>query len=218
MHEHAKEAVDVGSALLGWMEDPDTDRGIHFADNAGGWSFRSYADLAGSVAEVAGRLEQAGLGRDGIVCIALPSGPEFVAAFFGTLIAGGTPSPVAPPLVFRSADEYLSQLTRQLQAASPCLVVSDADLLPVMVEAAQAAGLDCPCLRLPWPASAASCRHGRPPGWRCCSSPPAPAGAHGGSGSPGATWRHTSRRCTNGSAGARTTASPAGFRSTTTWA
>jgi hypothetical protein len=41
MHEHAKEAVDVGSALLGWMEDPDTDRGIHFADNAGGWSFRS---------------------------------------------------------------------------------------------------------------------------------------------------------------------------------
>jgi fatty-acyl-CoA synthase len=149
MHEHAKEAVDVGSALLGWMEDPDTDRGIHFADNAGGWSFRSYADLAGSVAEVAGRLEQAGLGRDGIVCIALPSGPEFVAAFFGTLIAGGTPSPVAPPLVFRSADEYLSQLTRQLQAASPCLVVSDADLLPVMVEAAQAAGLDCPCLRLP---------------------------------------------------------------------
>jgi hypothetical protein len=217
MHEHAKEAVDVGSALLGWMEDPDTDRGIHFADNAGGWSFRSYADLAGSVAEVAGRLEQAGLGRDGIVCIALPSGPEFVAAFFGTLIAGGTPSPVAPPLIFRSADEYLSQLTRQLQAASPCLVVSDADLLPVMVEAAQAAGLDCP-FACPWPASAASCRHGRPLGWRCCSSPPAPAGAHGGSGSPGATWRHTSRRCTNGSAGARTTASPAGFRSTTTWA
>jgi hypothetical protein len=41
MHEHAKEALDVGSALLGWMEDPDTDRGIHFADNAGGWSFRS---------------------------------------------------------------------------------------------------------------------------------------------------------------------------------
>jgi fatty-acyl-CoA synthase len=141
--------VDVGSALLGWLEDPEVDRGIHFADNAGGWSFRSYAEVAGSVAEAAGRLEQAGLGRDGIVCIAAPSGPEFVAAFFGTLIAGGTPSPVAPPLIFRSADEYLSQLTRQLQAASPCLVVSDADLLPVMVEAAQAAGLDCPCLRLP---------------------------------------------------------------------
>ena len=148
-HEHGKEAVDVGSALLRWLDDPDEDRGIHFADNAGGWSFRSYAELAGSVAECAGGLEQAGLGRDGIVCIAAPSGPEFVAAFFGALIAGGTPSPVAPPLIFRSADEYLSQLTRQLQAASPCLVVSDADLHPVVVEAAQAAGLDCPCLALP---------------------------------------------------------------------
>jgi acyl-CoA synthetase (AMP-forming)/AMP-acid ligase II len=141
--------VDVRSALLRWLEDPDTDRGIHFADNAGGWSFRSYAELASSVAECAGRLQDAGLRTGGIVCIAAPSGPEFVAAFFGTLIAGGTPSPVAPPLIFRSADEYLSQLTRQLQAASPCLVVSDADLLPVVAGAAQAAGLDCPCLRLP---------------------------------------------------------------------
>jgi len=140
--------VDVGSALLGWLEDPDTDRGIHFADNAGGWSFRSYAELAGSVAECAGRLQDTGLGAGGIVCIAAPSGPEFVAAFFGTLIAGGTPSPVAPPLIFRSADEYVSQLARQLQAASPCLVVADADLLPVVVRAVEDARLDCPCLQL----------------------------------------------------------------------
>jgi fatty-acyl-CoA synthase len=141
--------VDVGSALLRWLDDPDTDRGIHFADNAGGWSFRSYADLASSVAEVAGRLQDAGLRTGGVICIAVPSGPEFVAAFFGALIAGGTPSPVAPPLIFRSADEYVSQLTRQLQAASPCLVVSDADLQPVVAGAAQATGLDCPCLSLP---------------------------------------------------------------------
>jgi acyl-CoA synthetase (AMP-forming)/AMP-acid ligase II len=71
-----------------------------------------------------------------------------VAAFFGTLIAGGTPSPLAPPLIFRSADEYVSQLTRQLQAASPCLVVSDADLLSVVAGAVETAGLDCPCLAL----------------------------------------------------------------------
>jgi fatty-acyl-CoA synthase len=141
--------VDVGSALLRWLEDPDTDRGIHFADSAGGWSFRSYAELAGSVAEGAGKLQDAGLRTGGVVCIALPSGPEFVAAFFGALIAGGTPSPLAPPLIFRSADEYLSQLTRQLQAASPSLVVSDADLLPIVAGAAQTAGLDCPCLSLP---------------------------------------------------------------------
>jgi fatty-acyl-CoA synthase len=141
--------VDVGSALLRWLEDPDTDRGIHFAEDAGGWSFRSYAELAGSAAECAGRLQDAGLCTGGIVCIAAPSGPEFVAACFGTLIAGGTPSPLAPPLIFRSADEYVSQLTRQLQAASPCLVVSDADLHPVVAGAAQATGLACPCLSLP---------------------------------------------------------------------
>src|SRR6266536_3080772 len=134
---------DVRSALLRWLDDPDVDRGIHFADRTGGWSFHSYADLAGSVAESAGRLVDAGVGAGGVVCIAVPSGPEFVAAFFGTLIAGGTPSPVAPPLIFRSADEYVAQLVRQLQAASPSLVVSDADLLPVAVGAVQAAGLAC---------------------------------------------------------------------------
>jgi acyl-CoA synthetase (AMP-forming)/AMP-acid ligase II len=134
--------------LLRWLDDPDVDRGIHFADRTGGWSFHSYADLAGLVAEVAGRLVDAGVGAGGVVCIAVPSGPEFVAAFFGTLIAGGTPSPVAPPLIFRSADEYVSQLVRQLQAASPSLVVSDADLLPVAVGAVQAAGLGCSCLSL----------------------------------------------------------------------
>jgi fatty-acyl-CoA synthase len=140
--------VDVGSALLRWLDDPGEDRGIHFADSAGGWSFCSYAELAGSVAEGAGRLEDAGLRAGGVVCIAVPSGPEFVAAFFGTLIAGGTPSPLAPPLIFRSADEYVSQLARQLQAASPCLVVSDADLLPVVAGAVETTGLDCPCLAL----------------------------------------------------------------------
>jgi len=140
--------VDVRSTLLRWLDDPDEDRGIHFADSAGGWSFRSYADLASSVAEGAGRLQDAGLRAGGVVCITVPSGPEFVAAFFGTLIAGGTPAPVAPPLIFRSADEYVSQLARQLQAASPCLVVSDADLLPVVAGAVETAGLDCPCLAL----------------------------------------------------------------------
>jgi acyl-CoA synthetase (AMP-forming)/AMP-acid ligase II len=140
--------VDVRSTLLRWLDDPDEDRGIHFADSAGGWSFRSYADLASSVAEGAGRLQDAGLRAGGVVCITVPSGPEFVAAFFGTLIAGGTPSPLAPPLIFRSADEYVSQLARQLQAASPCLVVSDADLLPVVAGAVETAGLDCPCLAL----------------------------------------------------------------------
>ena len=138
----------MGRVLLGWLEDPAVDRGIHFADGDGGWSFRSYADLTGSVAEVAARLVDAGLGAGGVVCLAVPSGPEFVAAFFGTLVAGGTPSPVAPPLIFRSADEYLAQLVRQLQAASPSLVAADADLLPLAVGAVQAAGLSCPCLSL----------------------------------------------------------------------
>jgi acyl-CoA synthetase (AMP-forming)/AMP-acid ligase II len=55
---------------------------------------------------------------------------------------------VAPPLIFRSAEEYVSQLVQLLQAASPSLVVSDADLHPVMVGAVETAGLGCPCLRL----------------------------------------------------------------------
>src|SRR6266542_1807865 len=55
---------------------------------------------------------------------------------------------LAAPLIFRSADEYVAQLARQLQAASPSLVVSDADLLPVAVGAVGAAGLGGSCLSL----------------------------------------------------------------------
>jgi len=147
--------VGRGSALLGWLDDPATDRGVQFADGAGGWAFCSYAELAGLVAEAAGRLVAAGLGADGngaggngVVCLVFPSGPEFVAAFFGTLIAGGTPAPIAPPLLFRSAEEYLAHLVRLLQAAAPSLVVAAADLLPVVAAAVQAAGLECGCLGL----------------------------------------------------------------------
>jgi acyl-CoA synthetase (AMP-forming)/AMP-acid ligase II len=142
--------VEVGSSLLGWLDDPATDRGVQFADGAGGWSLCSYAELAGLVAEAASRLVDAGLGADGssVVCLAFPSGPEFVTAFFGTLLAGGTPAPVAPPLLVRTAEEYLAHLVRLLQAAAPSLVVADADLLPVVAAAVQAAGLGCGCLGL----------------------------------------------------------------------
>jgi acyl-CoA synthetase (AMP-forming)/AMP-acid ligase II len=137
------------SRLLGWLDDPATNRGIHFADSAGGWSFRTYADLACSVADAADRLVDTGLGTGGVVCIALPSGPEFMAAFFGTLVAGGTPSPLAPPLIFRDIGEYRAHMVRLVRVASPSVVVSDDDLLPVMTEAVQVAGLNCPCLSLP---------------------------------------------------------------------
>jgi acyl-CoA synthetase (AMP-forming)/AMP-acid ligase II len=142
--------VGRGSALLGWLDDPAVDRGIQFADSAGGWAFCSYAELAGLVAETAGRLVAAGLGAggNGVVCLVFPGGPEFVAAFFGILIAGGTPAPIAPPLLFRSVEEYRAHLVRLLQAASPSLVVTDADQVPVVAEAVEAAGLQCGCLEL----------------------------------------------------------------------
>ncbi|KUJ69161.1 hypothetical protein ACZ90_12415 [Streptomyces albus subsp. albus] len=112
--------------LLNWTEDPSTTRGIHFATGTG-WDFRSYAELASEALAVADALADRAAGGDagGAVGLALGDPQRFTTGFFGTLLAGLTPSPVATPASFRDRDAYRGHLAGVLRAADPVAVLAD---------------------------------------------------------------------------------------------
>jgi fatty-acyl-CoA synthase len=137
-----QEGIEVGS-ILGWMDAPRAGRGIRFAVDKG-WEHVGYDELAERCRAAAVQIAEAGEpGR--VVSLILPTGPGFVAAFYGTLLAGCTPSPIAPPGYFQGFGDYRAHLTRMLPVARPGLVITDSRLAPVVAEAtAQVDGIPAP--------------------------------------------------------------------------
>lgn len=117
-----------GYSLLGWLDDPPPDRGIRFARRDEGWEFRSYARLAGLAHRACRGLLTAGVAPGDVVALAHRAGPAFVASFFGTLLAGATPTVIGPPTVMQNPGNYGQHVGGVFAAARPALVVADADL------------------------------------------------------------------------------------------
>lgn len=113
--------------LLEWVRQPSRGRGIHFAARGGDWSFWPYERLADHARRAARGLVRAGLREDGAVALIQDSGPEFVVSFFGTLLAGGVPAPMAPPEKFQAAADYRRRALELLRVARPALTVTGAD-------------------------------------------------------------------------------------------
>jgi fatty-acyl-CoA synthase len=139
-HPIARRLPRVG--LLDWLDDPRPDRGLHFADEDGGWTFWAYPRLARLVAEAAERIESERTRASGPVSIALPAGPQFVAAFLGSLVAGHTPSPLALPVFLRDPEGYVRHAAKILEAADPALVIADDGLSEQLTQAMAQAGMD----------------------------------------------------------------------------
>jgi fatty-acyl-CoA synthase len=127
--------------LLDWLDAPVAGRGLRFADDHGGWELWEYPRLARLIAEAAERIELERARPTGPVAIAIPSGPEFVAAFLGSLIAGHTPSPLALPIFMRDPERYTRHVAAILEAAEPALVLAGQDLREQLGRAASTAGL-----------------------------------------------------------------------------
>lgn len=114
--------------LLRWLYQPRDDRGINFAGDRD-WRRWSYVDLARHSHRTAGGLGGVGVGEGQRVAVILRTGPDFVAALFGTMVAGATPCPIAPPAAFGDARRYADHLTGLLAEAQPVLVLTEPDLL-----------------------------------------------------------------------------------------
>ncbi len=84
---------------------------------------------------------QARRGSRPFVVIVLPTGLEFVASFFGSLAAGATPSPIAPPTILDDLSVYAQHLAGLLRVARPGLIVTNSDFRSIVAKAARSAGV-----------------------------------------------------------------------------
>jgi fatty-acyl-CoA synthase len=128
------------SPLLRWLEEPRSDHAMSFADDDGVWHEMDYGELAARVRESAARICETPDERE-IVALLLPNGPEFVAAFFGSLYAGRTPCPIAPPGFLQTAAQYEAHVASMLRSARPAAVVTTVELAPVAERVMDAAEL-----------------------------------------------------------------------------
>lgn len=133
--------VVARSPLLAWLEDPRADAGLRFSSQDGGWRCYAYPEFAELVSQAAAWVDVSAAGS-GPVASVLPTGPAFAAALFGTLLAGRTPCPLAPPVALQRPDEYREHAARILRVARPSLVVTDRDLEAIVRDAAARAEVD----------------------------------------------------------------------------
>jgi len=133
--------VDDMSPMLEWLEAPRCNKGLHFAGPNNEWQFIDYGALARRTLTTADWFTRIGLSRAGIVAIVLPSGPDFVAAFFGTLAGGGTPCPLPPPGPFSRAQDYVQYCSHILRLIQPKIIVTHSSLMTTVDAAASAAGV-----------------------------------------------------------------------------
>ncbi|OXR47176.1 Long-chain-fatty-acid--AMP ligase FadD29 [Nocardia cerradoensis] len=134
--------TDDDQALVrGWLVNPATATGIHLADEADGWQFRSYAELAELTWSVAGRLRERGLGGDDEagVCVVMPTGFPCVAAFYAVWACGGVFTPIAAPM-FADMAQYVAHVAAILDQAAPRVVVTSVELETLVREAMTTAG------------------------------------------------------------------------------
>lgn len=128
--------------LVDWLDSPDSIRGIRFAAEDGTWSAKTtYAELAADVHTAAARIADAAPapGQRLLVCCGDPR--HFVAAFWGTLVAGHTPTPLMPPTVIADPAAYVRRFAGIADVADPALVLSDATTTEALGPALEATGL-----------------------------------------------------------------------------
>ena len=119
--------------------------GLSFLDAQERETALPFAELYERARRTAGWLRELGIERGDRVAIILPTGPAFMDAFFGAVLAGAVPVPLYPPVRLGRMAEFHRRTARMLKACGARLVLSDgriSRLLGVAVaEARPALGL-----------------------------------------------------------------------------
>jgi acyl-CoA synthetase (AMP-forming)/AMP-acid ligase II len=126
-------------SLLGWLDGPSPTRGIRFWRGEH-WELLTYDRLAALVRRAARGLVETGVTEGQGVAILLPAGPEFVGSFFGALLAGAVPTPIAPPTAFGGSTAYREHVAGILRAAAPAAVVTVTEHAPAVRDVAATTG------------------------------------------------------------------------------
>lgn len=121
---------DTVPACLARVADAETGRGITVVGEQGTREFRSYRQLRESADRTAAALQLNGLDPLDRALLALPTGFEFLTAYFGALAAGIVPVPIPEPRDEGNLSRYRGKLLetgRQLEADALILPVGAGD-------------------------------------------------------------------------------------------
>ncbi|GAA3198597.1 AMP-binding protein [Actinocorallia longicatena] len=127
--------------LRDWIDEPHPDRGVHLANEQGGWDFRSYPEIASSAKKIAAALAEEGVGPGDIVCAIIPTDYELISTYFGVWASGAVMCLVTPPL-FQTGEEYVAHVAAILRQAKPKLTIASADLRDLAAQCMERAGLE----------------------------------------------------------------------------
>ncbi len=103
---------------------PDRQAILLYEDNAAEPQPLSYGELRQQARTVAAGLLARGLRPGQRVAIMLPTGREYFASFFGTLLGGGVPVPIYPPLRPSQLEAHLRRHARLLANAEVVLLIT----------------------------------------------------------------------------------------------
>ncbi|MFI1016086.1 AMP-binding protein [Streptomyces sp. NPDC020965] len=136
----------MSDELLAWLAEPvragrgDGGRGIHLADDRGGWVLHPYPEIAASARRVAGSVAALGVGPGDVVCVLLPTGFPCLSSLFGVWAAGATVCLVPPP-AFAARDAYVEHAAGILGQAGAAVTITAEGLAPLAAAALAAAGV-----------------------------------------------------------------------------
>jgi acyl-CoA synthetase (AMP-forming)/AMP-acid ligase II len=99
----------------------------------------SWRDVLQQACAIAAGLRAAGIDARDRVAIMLPTGPDFVTAFFGCILAGAVPVPLYPPVRLGRLAEFVVTTTRMLKSVTAKLVVTDRSLMRLLGQVAERA-------------------------------------------------------------------------------
>jgi acyl-CoA synthetase (AMP-forming)/AMP-acid ligase II len=99
--------------------------GLTFVDAREEESELSFADLSLRAAQAAAGLAALGIERGDRVALVLPTGVDFMEAFFGTILAGAVPVPLYPPVRLGRLDEFHLRTARMIEVSGARLVLTD---------------------------------------------------------------------------------------------
>ena len=92
-----------------------------------------YRDLLDMARAIAGGLVAQGLQPRQTVALMLPTGHDYLACFFGVMIAGGVPVPIYPPARMDQIEDHLKRHARILSNAEAALIITVEQARPVAV-------------------------------------------------------------------------------------
>jgi len=99
--------------------------GLTFVDLSERETSLEWSELYGRARRAAGVLRALGMRPGDRVGLLLPTSPGFMDAFFGTLLVGGTPVPLYPPVRLGRLAEYHAATARMIRIIGARLVLTD---------------------------------------------------------------------------------------------